>query len=84
MCENAGRPFGVDALNEPLFDTIREHYGTVFAVNEHIGPRHLPRQTSVWGQWIAGVVEHWGVPDRMGVLVQLGAISRPPGLAKGP
>ena len=23
------------------------------------------------------VVEHWGVPDRMGVLVQLGAISRP-------
>jgi len=30
------------------------------------------------------VVEHWGVPDRVGVLVQLGAISRPPGLAQGP
>lgn len=29
------------------------------------------------------VVEHWGVPDRLGVLIQLGAISRPPGLAKG-
>jgi predicted ester cyclase len=27
------------------------------------------------------VVEHWGVPDRLGVLIQLGAISRPPGLA---
>ena len=24
------------------------------------------------------VVEHWGVPDRAGVLLQLGAISRPP------
>ena len=30
------------------------------------------------------VVEHWGVPDRVGVLVQLGAISRPPGLANAP
>ena len=30
------------------------------------------------------VVEHWGVPDRMGVLSQLGTISRPPGLAKAP
>lgn len=29
------------------------------------------------------VVEHWGVPDRMGVLIQLGAISRLPGSAKG-
>jgi predicted ester cyclase len=27
------------------------------------------------------VVEHWGVPDRMGVLTQLGAITRP-GLAR--
>jgi predicted ester cyclase len=24
------------------------------------------------------IVEHWGVPDRLGVLVQLGFISRPP------
>jgi len=30
------------------------------------------------------VVEHWGVPDRVGALFQLGAISRPPRLAKGP
>ena len=29
------------------------------------------------------VVEHWGVPDRLGVLLQLGLISRPPRLAKG-
>ena len=28
------------------------------------------------------VVEHWGVPDRAGVLVQLGAIVRPSGVAK--
>lgn len=26
------------------------------------------------------VVEHWGVPDRVGVLVQLGAFSRPSGV----
>jgi predicted ester cyclase len=30
------------------------------------------------------VVEHWGVPDRLGVLLQLGIVSRPPRLAKGP
>jgi len=29
------------------------------------------------------VVEHWGVPDRMGVLAQLGAIARPPVRATG-
>ena len=29
------------------------------------------------------VVEHWGVPDRLGVLFQLGTISRPPRFAKG-
>ena len=28
------------------------------------------------------VVEHWGVPDRAGVLLQLGAIARPSRLAK--
>ncbi|MBI5092326.1 MAG: hypothetical protein HZB26_07760 [Candidatus Hydrogenedentes bacterium] len=49
-----------------------EHYSTFnvprYAVSQearyaidHIGPRHLPRQTSVWGHWIAGAVEHWGV-----------------------
>ena len=30
------------------------------------------------------VVEHWGVPDRLGVLLQLGAISRPPARAREP
>lgn len=30
------------------------------------------------------VVEHWGVPDRVGALFQLGAMSRPPRPAKGP
>jgi len=30
------------------------------------------------------VVEHWGVPDRLGVLLQLGAFSPPAGRAKGP
>jgi predicted ester cyclase len=29
------------------------------------------------------VVEHWGVPDRLGVLFQLDTISRPPKFAKG-
>ena len=30
------------------------------------------------------VVEHWGVPDRLGVLLQLGIIPRPPKVGKGP
>lgn len=30
------------------------------------------------------VVEHWGVPDRLGTLVQLGAIARPSGIAMEP
>ena len=30
------------------------------------------------------VVEHWGVPDRLGVLGQLGAIARPSGIAMEP
>jgi steroid delta-isomerase-like uncharacterized protein len=30
------------------------------------------------------LVEHWGVPDRLGVLLQLGIFSRPPRLATGP
>ena len=29
------------------------------------------------------VVEHWGVPDRLGVLLQLGAVSGPPALTEG-
>lgn len=30
------------------------------------------------------IVEHWGVPDRLGVLIQLGAITRPPGRSTEP
>lgn len=52
---------GADALHETLVDTIVEHSEHVLAVNEHIGPRHLQRQTSVWGFWIADMVKNWGV-----------------------
>jgi len=52
---------GADELNQPLVDTVFAHPDYVLPVNEHIGPRHLPRQTSVWGFWIAGAVKHWGV-----------------------
>lgn len=52
---------GADVLNQPLLDKIREHRNLVLAVNEHIGPQHLPRQTSVMGMWIAEMVDHWGV-----------------------
>ena len=30
------------------------------------------------------IVEHWGVPDRLGVLLQLGTVARPTFRAKGP
>ncbi|HNT88222.1 MAG TPA: glycoside hydrolase family 98 domain-containing protein, partial [Candidatus Hydrogenedentes bacterium] len=52
---------GADVLNQPLLDKIAAHPEYVLAVNEHIGPQHLPRQTSVLGMWIAGCVNHWGV-----------------------
>lgn len=50
-----------DVLNQPLLEKIREYGEYVLPVNEHIGPQHLPRQTSVWGIWMAGITEHWGV-----------------------
>lgn len=50
-----------DVLNKPLFDKVREFGDYVLPVNEHIGPQHLPRQTSVWGLWMAGITTHWGV-----------------------
>lgn len=50
-----------DVLNRPLFNKIVRHGGYVLPVNEHIGPQHLPRQTSVWGLWMAGLTRHWGV-----------------------
>ncbi|MFA6241171.1 MAG: hypothetical protein WC655_09590 [Candidatus Hydrogenedentales bacterium] len=52
---------GADALHEPLVETIMDYSAYVLAVNEHIGPRHLQRQTSVWGFWIADMVKNWGV-----------------------
>lgn len=52
---------GVDLLNEPLVETIRELGEYCLPQNEHIGPQHLPRQTSVWGFWIAGFVRNWGI-----------------------
>jgi hypothetical protein len=52
---------GADALNRPLLDKIAAHGAYVLPVNEHIGPQHLPRQTSVWGIWMAGLTTNWGV-----------------------
>lgn len=52
---------GADVLNQPLLDKIAAHPEYVLAVNEHIGPQHLPRQTSVMGMWMAGFVNQWGV-----------------------
>lgn len=50
-----------DALNRPLLDAMRENAENVIVVNEHIEPRHLPRQTTVWGLWLGGYAAHWGV-----------------------
>ncbi len=52
---------GADEMNQPLVDTVFECGDYVIPVNEHIGPKHLQRQTSVWGFWIAGAVAHWGI-----------------------
>ncbi len=50
-----------DVLNEPLLRKVAANSEYIMAVNEHIGPQHLPRQTSVWGIWLAGFVGQWGV-----------------------
>jgi len=52
---------GCDVLNAPLVETIREYGEYCLPQNEHLGPQHLPRQTSTWGFWIVGFVENWGV-----------------------
>lgn len=52
---------GVDQLNQPLVETIREMGDYCLPQNEHLGPQHFPRQTSVWGFWIADFVRNWGV-----------------------
>ncbi len=52
---------GADAPNRPLFETVREYGDYVLPINEHIGPQHLPRQTSVWGFWMAGITRAWGI-----------------------
>lgn len=52
---------GTDVLNRPLFETVREFGDYCLAQNEHIGPQHFTRQTSVWAFWLTGVVRHWGI-----------------------
>ncbi|HOJ33060.1 MAG TPA: glycoside hydrolase family 98 domain-containing protein [Candidatus Hydrogenedentes bacterium] len=52
---------GADRLNQPLRQALEEYGEYVIPVNEHIGPRHIQRQTAVWGFWVAGLVQHWGV-----------------------
>lgn len=52
---------GVDHLNQPLVETIRELGEYCLPQNEHLGPQHFPRQTSVWGFWIGGFVQNWGI-----------------------
>jgi hypothetical protein len=52
---------GTDVLNRPLYDTVREFGDYCLAQNEHIGPQHFTRQTSVWAFWLTGVVRHWGI-----------------------
>lgn len=50
-----------DRLNEPLAEAIRRHGDRCIPISEHIGPRLIQRTTSVWGSWIAGDVQHWGI-----------------------
>lgn len=50
-----------DHLNQPLAEAVREFGDYCIPVSEHIGPRHLQRITSVWGSWVCGDVNHWGV-----------------------
>lgn len=52
---------GADRLNQPLRKALEEYGEYVIPVNEHIGPRHIQRQTAVWGFWVAELVQHWGV-----------------------
>jgi hypothetical protein len=52
---------GTDELNQPLVDAIYKYGDYCIPVSEHIGPRHLQRQTSVFAFWIADAVKHWGV-----------------------
>ncbi len=52
---------GSDALCKKLRHTLETYRAYVLPQNEHIGNRHLPRQTSVWGFWMADVVDRWGI-----------------------
>jgi hypothetical protein len=52
---------GADYLNQPLVDAIIENGEYVVPVNEHIGPRHIARQTSVYAWWLAGMTDNWGI-----------------------
>lgn len=50
-----------DRLNVPLAEAIRKHADRCIPISEHIGPRHIPRTTSVWGSWLAGDAKYWGI-----------------------
>jgi hypothetical protein len=52
---------GADYLNQPLVDTILANGEYCIPVNEHIGPRHIARQTSIHAWWLAGMTGNWGV-----------------------
>ncbi|MFA7693538.1 MAG: hypothetical protein WCX86_11640 [Candidatus Hydrogenedentales bacterium] len=50
-----------DVLNKPLLEMMQRYPDYVIPVNEFIEPRHLVRQTSVWGLWLGGYTNHWGI-----------------------
>ncbi len=50
-----------DGLSQELRDTLQTYRAYVLPQNEHLGPQHLPRQTSTWGLWMADFVDNWGV-----------------------
>ncbi len=52
---------GTDELARELRETLATYHAYVLPANEHIGNQHFPRQTSVWGFWMADVVDNWGV-----------------------
>lgn len=50
-----------DRLNQPLAEAIRKHADRCIPISEHIGPRLIQRNTSVWGSWLAGDAANWGI-----------------------
>jgi len=52
---------GADVLNQPMLETMRKYKEYIIPINEHLGPQHFARQTSVWGLWLSEVADQWGV-----------------------